>query len=115
MKIEEAWLMDSGYSSALVWQNKILISGHNDRSTPSRPVPHALFLYGELDPKALPPPKDALPASGPGAATTEEAFTADMGHRHKKTPRHRHRRAKKAVDPTAPAPAPLPETTPGPA
>ena len=117
MKMEEAWLMDSGYSSALVWQNKILISGHNDRSTPSRPVPHALFLYGELDPKAPPPPEDALPASGPGAATTEEAFTADMGHRHKKgVPRRRRHRAKKADEPTtAPTPAPPPETTPGPA
>ena len=114
MKIEEAWLMDSGYSSALVWQNKILISGHNDRATPSRPVPHALFLYGDLDPKALPPPAGALPASGPGAATTEEAFTADRGHRHETRTRRRHRRARKANGPIAPAIAPLPATPPGP-
>ena len=115
MKMEEAWLMDSGYSSALVWQNKILISGHNDRSTPSRPVPHALFLYGELDPKALPPPADALPASGPGAATTEEAFTADMGHRHKKgAPRRRHHRVKTPDEPAPPTTTPLLEVTPGP-
>ena len=79
MGIEEAWLMDSGYCSALVWQNKILISGHNDRATPSRPVPHALFLYGDPAPDAPPPPADALPASGPGAATTAEAFAAEYG------------------------------------
>ena len=121
MGIEEAWLMDSGYSSALVWQNKILISGHNDRATPSRPVPHALFLYGILAPDAPPPPADALPASGPGAATTAEAFTADMGHHrtHKKRKRSLRRPHRTQTAPSTPAPdsppvpTPLPAQTPG--
>ncbi len=121
MKLEEAWLMDSGYSSALVWQNKILISGRNDRAAPSRPVPHALFLYGDPAADALPPPADALPASGPGAATTAEAFAADMGRGHGRkrglrgTRRHHRRRAKRASaspsapsEPSAPAPPPAP-------
>ena len=118
MGLEEAWLMDSGYSSALVWQNKILISGHNDRATPSRPVPHALFLYGALAPDAPPPPPNALPASGPGAATTAEAFAADMGRGRgrgkKRAARRHHHRRKKTDSPSVPAVAPLTEITPGP-
>ena len=113
MKLEEAWLMDSGYSSSLVWRNRILISGHNDRATPSRPVPHALFLYGEPASDAPLPPADALPASGPGAATTAEAFAADMGrhHRKKKARTRRHRRAR-AASPAAASPTPAPDAAP---
>lgn len=42
--ILEAVLLDSGFSTSLVWKDRILVSGHSRRNMPSRPVPHALVV-----------------------------------------------------------------------
>ena len=103
MHMEEAWLLDSGFSTSLIWRNRVLVSGHTQPNVPSRPVPHALFLMGEVDKDAPAPPSDAPPAYGEGAATLADALSADStrgaqsyylrhsgGHRHHRR-RHRSR------------------------
>ncbi|MES1147212.1 MAG: phosphodiester glycosidase family protein [bacterium] len=47
---QAAALMDSGFSTSLVIGSKTLVSGHSTSKQPSRPVPHALVLYGDLSP-----------------------------------------------------------------
>lgn len=46
--LQEAFLMDSGFSTSIVYDKKILATGHTAESIPSRPVPHALVILGEL-------------------------------------------------------------------
>lgn len=41
---EEAVLMDSGFSTALVYEGKVLASGHASPSRPSQPVSHAIIV-----------------------------------------------------------------------
>lgn len=43
--IREAVLLDSGFSTSLVYQGEILATGHAGPNQPSRPVPHAILLY----------------------------------------------------------------------
>lgn len=45
----EAVLIDSGFSTSLVFNNKIKASGHSNKEHPSRPVPHAIVIKGVLD------------------------------------------------------------------
>jgi exopolysaccharide biosynthesis protein len=45
---QEAVLLDSGYSTSLVYDGELLAVGHRTRSVKSRPVPHAIILKGEL-------------------------------------------------------------------
>ena len=47
--IEEAVLIDSGFSTSLVFNNKIKATGHSNKDHPSRPVPHAIVIRGKLD------------------------------------------------------------------
>lgn len=42
-----AVLLDSGFSTSLVYQNEILAWGHRNASHGSRPIPHAILFYGE--------------------------------------------------------------------
>jgi poly-beta-1,6-N-acetyl-D-glucosamine N-deacetylase len=95
MHLEEAWLMDSGFSTSLIWQNHVLVSGHFHKDRPSRPVPHALLLFGDTAPDATPPPPDTPIAFGPGAATTAEALALDGGAPHPSS-HHRRRRHPKS-------------------
>ena len=57
-QVREAVLLDSGFSTSLVLGNQVLVSGHSTRSIPSRPVPHAILLFGNsttaLSPGAAP-------------------------------------------------------------
>ena len=46
-KVQEAVLLDSGFSTSLVYGKKILVTGHTSPGIPSRPVPHALVLFGK--------------------------------------------------------------------
>jgi len=46
----QAILLDSGFSTSLIFDDKVLASGHSDPENPSRPVPHAIVLIGEKDP-----------------------------------------------------------------
>lgn len=47
--VAEAVLLDSGFSTSLVYDNKIIVTGHTARHLPSRPVPHAIVLAGKLE------------------------------------------------------------------
>lgn len=47
--VEEAVLIDSGFSTSLVFNDKIKASGHSNKEHPSRPVPHAIIIRGKLD------------------------------------------------------------------
>ncbi len=58
--VREAVLLDSGFSTSLVYGRKILVTGHTSPGIPSRPVPHALVLFGR---PALNAPHSALMAS----------------------------------------------------
>lgn len=46
--VREAVLLDSGFSTSLVFNDKIIVTGHTAPSIPSRPVPHALVVFGKL-------------------------------------------------------------------
>ena len=48
--IQEAVLLDSGFSTSLVYGEDVKASGHSTETIPSRPVPHAIVLLGTLDP-----------------------------------------------------------------
>lgn len=50
--VREAVLLDSGFSTSLVYGSKVLVTGHTLPGIPSRPVPHALVLFG-AEAKAL--------------------------------------------------------------
>lgn len=52
--VREAVLMDSGFSTSLVFDNKIIVTGHTAKNLPSRPVPHAIVLTGTLSPPTDP-------------------------------------------------------------
>lgn len=43
--IQEAVLLDSGFSTSLVAGDKVLVTGHTLPGIPSRPVPHAIVLF----------------------------------------------------------------------
>ena len=42
---QEAVLMDSGYSTSLIYGAQVLAVGHSSRKVPSRPVPHAIVFF----------------------------------------------------------------------
>ncbi|MBB6051280.1 polysaccharide deacetylase family protein [Armatimonas rosea] len=46
--VHEAVLMDSGFSTSIVYDGKIIATGHTAKDLPSRPVPHAILLSGTL-------------------------------------------------------------------
>jgi len=46
--LQEAFLMDSGFSTSVVYNGKIMATGHSSESLPSREVPHALVVQGDL-------------------------------------------------------------------
>lgn len=58
--VHEAVLLDSGFSTSLVYGKKILVTGHTSPGIPSRPVPHALVLFGKPAPSI---PRSVLIAS----------------------------------------------------
>lgn len=47
---QEAVLLDSGFSTSLIFDGKVLASGHSSDKNPSRPVPHAIVISGIKDP-----------------------------------------------------------------
>lgn len=66
--IKEAVLMDSGFSTSIVFDNKIIVTGHTAKNLPSRTVPHAVLVSGQMeqptDPETLQALKEAKPAVG---------------------------------------------------
>ncbi len=99
--VQEAVLLDSGFSTSLVYGEDVKASGHSTNLIPSRPVPHAIVLLGKLDPTTA-----ALGVSTfkPGPAPDEQP----------KRRRRRHRKVEPDENaPTAPAPDPAtPPTDP---
>ncbi|MBC8137558.1 MAG: polysaccharide deacetylase family protein [Fibrella sp.] len=57
----EAVLVDSGFSTSIVFDSKIIVTGHTAANLPSRPVPHGIVITG-------------LPET-PGDDETMQAFT----------------------------------------
>ncbi len=85
--LQEAVLLDSGFSTSLVYGDKIMASGHSTPLSPSRPVPHAIVVMGDLDPASKAVADAAIPATtATGGDTTRR--------KHKK----RTRRAAPKVD-----------------
>ncbi len=54
--VREAVLLDSGFSTSLVYGQKILVTGHTSPGIPSRPIPHALVLFSKPPAPLLPKP-----------------------------------------------------------
>ena len=63
MGVHEAVLLDSGFSTSLVYGKQILVTGHTSPGIPSRPVPHALVLFGKPAPTVPTLPRSVLVAS----------------------------------------------------
>jgi peptidoglycan/xylan/chitin deacetylase (PgdA/CDA1 family) len=80
--VSEAVMMDCGFSTALVYGNKVVASGHSTPTAPSRPVPHAIVLTGQL---AMDPNTIAIPQPKPEVS-------------------HRRRRRRRSSDASAPTP-----------
>ena len=68
--VHEAVLLDSGFSTSLVYGKKILVTGHTSPGIPSRPVPHALVLFGKPDPGSPSLPRSVLVATVPHPGTS---------------------------------------------
>lgn len=47
--VKEAVLMDSGFSTSIVFDGKIMATGHSAKNLPSRPVPHGILVTGTLE------------------------------------------------------------------
>lgn len=58
--VREAVLLDSGFSSSLVYEGKVMATGHATAEEPSRPVPHAILLYDLLKLQASSAPVEPL-------------------------------------------------------
>lgn len=59
-----AVLLDSGYSTSLVFNQEVQASGHRTRDVKSRPIPHAIIVLGELALDATVPQKQNPRNSG---------------------------------------------------
>lgn len=64
--IREAVLLDSGFSTSLVYRGEILATGHAGPNQPSRPVPHAILLY-DLTRLWREDPQQQASANSPGS------------------------------------------------
>ena len=61
--VREAVLLDSGFSTSLVYGKTILVTGHTSPGIPSRPVPHALVLFGKPAQLTAHAPREHAPRS----------------------------------------------------
>jgi hypothetical protein len=88
--VMEAVLMDSGFSTSIVYDGKIIVTGHTAKNLPSRPVPHSIVVSGTLeqplDPETVAALKIAEPAVGEISALEAQANAPGP------TPRRRRRR-----------------------
>ena len=113
--VKEAVLLDSGFSTSLCYNGKVMVSGHTSAGLASRAVPHAIVLTGTLE-----PPTDAevlaafdkadgmiIPPGAPGSETGPAPATTH--HRRKKRKRT-HTTKKSNTDAPADTPAPAPDS-----
>ncbi|MFM7323112.1 MAG: polysaccharide deacetylase family protein [Armatimonadota bacterium] len=85
--IREAFLMDSGFSTSIVYDGKVLAFGHSTPDSPSRKVPHALVMPGSLAPIADPATLALWKEAGPAEvseAQAEDAERRPRGRRRKR-------------------------------
>ena len=87
--LQEAFLMDSGFSTSIVYNGKIMATGHSSESLPSREVPHALVIKGEL---GLAMDAETQKAFDEAKSSTEVHATEDSGNQPKTKKRRRSRR-----------------------
>jgi len=72
--VREAVLLDSGFSTSLVYGRKILVTGHTSPGIPSRPIPHALVLFSKPPAPVQPKPPRGI-ETGP-VLTAKRPFKA---------------------------------------
>jgi peptidoglycan/xylan/chitin deacetylase (PgdA/CDA1 family) len=67
--LQQAVLLDSGFSTSLFYAGQLYVTGHSDEQ-PSRPVPHMILLFGSVDQAAAAanPPDERNLDTDPGAA-----------------------------------------------
>lgn len=78
--VQEAVLLDSGFSTSLVLGERVLASGHSSATDPSRPVPHAILLKGEVDPAS----EAAAETAKVSSTTVEPAPEKPRKHRRRR-------------------------------
>ncbi len=93
---EEAVLLDSGFSTSLVYGEKVMASGHSTATEPSRPVPHAIVFKGDLDPASQAAAEAAVPA------TDAVVMAKQLHHGSRRRSRSRRRRRRSSDDTGAP-------------
>jgi len=76
--VQEAVLMDSGFSTSIVYDNKIIVTGHTAANLPSRPVPHSILVSGTLEQPTDPETQAALQKGDPAVGTVS-AVDAETG------------------------------------
>ena len=110
---KEAVLLDSGFSTSLCYNGKVIVSGHTSSGLVSRAVPHAIVVTGTVE-----PPTDAevlaaftqadsmiIPPGAPGSETGPSPST--------KTHHRRKRRKRRHSTVTAPTTIPTDTLAPG--
>ncbi|HLK13803.1 MAG TPA: polysaccharide deacetylase family protein [Fimbriimonadaceae bacterium] len=104
----EAVLLDSGFSTSLVYNGRIVVTGHTAPNLPSRPVPHAIVLKGSLDLNGA----DAMLASAAEGAQAPADVEGERRALRRRAARRLLAARKKAADEAAAAVAT--DTTPPP-
>ena len=75
--VKEAVLMDSGFSTSVVFDGRIVATGHSAKNLPSRPVPHGILVMGTLE-KPTEPEAKKLYESADSAVGKGSALDAQM-------------------------------------
>ncbi|HEY3332786.1 MAG TPA: phosphodiester glycosidase family protein [Capsulimonadaceae bacterium] len=79
--IREAVLLDSGFSTSLVFGENVLVSGHSTPTVPSRPVPQAVLLFGNAATASL---NEATPSTDVAEDGAPAPDPAPVHHRHRR-------------------------------
>lgn len=112
---KEAVLLDSGFSTSLCYDGKVIVSGHTSAGLVSRAVPHAIVLTGTLEPPSDPDVLDAfnkadsmiVPEGAPGSEMGATPSTTTHRRRGKKRKRtHATKKRESSGDASAPSAAP---------
>lgn len=74
--VQDAVLLDSGFSTSVVFNDKVIVTGHTARDIPSRPVPHAIVFMGQIDLTNFP---DNLKKAAIGAIDPSDVVGAKRG------------------------------------
>ena len=71
--LKEAVLMDSGFSTSIVFDKKIIVTGHTAKDLPSRAVPHGIVVSGTLELPTEPGTLAALQSAEASTGTVSAA------------------------------------------